>query len=240
MASGVKMSDTQISKRNISYYDEIADDYDAILSKDTSNAMIRTWVCDRFISLVKSGTVLDFGGGTGQDLAWLLRYGYRIIFCEPSSAMRDIAMERSEYELPVEVISFLDDFKTDFRTWTSQFPFEQKVNAVLANFAVINCIPDINTLFEKLALLVEPGGIVFALMLDYNIIKKLRSNLKGTIQSFFSGNTLSFEINYNGERQQVYLHSGKAIKRAVAHEFEYNDPELFRRFGYRLIHLVRK
>jgi SAM-dependent methyltransferase len=238
MAIGVKMND--ISKRNISYYDEIAEDYDAILNKDAANAIIRTGVSDRFNSLVKSGTVLDFGGGTGQDLGWLLRYGYSVIFCEPSAGMRKIAVERSGYELPGSVISFLKDHETDFRTWNSLFPFEQKVNAVLANFAVINCIPDINTLFEKLALVIEPGGIVFALMLDYNIFKKLRSNLKGTIQSFFSGNTLSFEIDYNGERQQVYLHSGKAIRKAIAHAFKYHHPERFRRFGYRLIHLVRK
>jgi SAM-dependent methyltransferase len=238
MARGVKMSD--ISKQNISYYDEIAEDYDAILNKDAANAIIRSRVSDRFNSLVKSGTVLDFGGGTGQDLGWMLRYGYHVIFCEPSAAMREIAVERTEYELPSAVISFLEDHETDFRTWNSLFPFEQKVNAVLANFAVINCIPDITTLFEKLALVIEPGGIVFVLMLDYTIVRKLRSNLKGTIRSFFSGNTLSFEIDYSGERQQVYLHSDRAIRRAVAHTFEYDRPELFRRFGYRLIHLVRK
>ena len=43
-------------------------------------------------------------------------------------------------------------YQTDFRNWNAGFPFDQKVNAVLANFAVINCIPDIELLFEKLAL----------------------------------------------------------------------------------------
>ena len=37
----------------------------------------------------------------------------------------------------------------------------------------------------------EPGGIVLALVLDNGLAKRLRSNLKGTIRSFFSGDPVS-------------------------------------------------
>ncbi|MDP9041293.1 MAG: hypothetical protein M3N30_04880, partial [Bacteroidota bacterium] len=60
------MNNLRIGRQNIAYYDGIAADYDAILDRDSSNAIIRAKVADTFSSLVKSGTVLDFGGGTGR------------------------------------------------------------------------------------------------------------------------------------------------------------------------------
>ena len=136
-------SDIIINQQNISYYDEIAADYDAILKKDVTNLEVRKKVAEKFTSLVKAGSVLDFGGGTGQDMGWLSMHHYNIFFCEPSNGMRQIAMNRSEKDFADAKIYFVDQNKTDFRKWEVVIPFESKVDAVLANFAVFNCIPDI-------------------------------------------------------------------------------------------------
>jgi SAM-dependent methyltransferase len=229
-----------ISSQNILYYNLIAPDYDAILNKDAANAMIRQTVASRFIALVKGGSVLDFGGGTGRDLGWLTQNRYRVIFCEPSAAMRQIAMGREKTEFPEAGVTFFDDNQSDFRNWDTLLPFQQKTDAVLANFAVFNCIPDIEFLFEKLALATDPGGIVITLMLDGGILKRLRSNLKGTIKSIFSGAPVSYRIDYNGERQLVYIHSIHAIKKAVKRKFEFCHFERLDGSGFCLIHLVRK
>ena len=233
-------NDAQISRQNISYYNEIAPDYDDILNKDTANSIIRDKVAAKFTSLVNGGAVLDFGGGTGRDFGWLLQRGYHIIFCEPSVAMRQIAIERAKSEFPDAGISFFDENTVDFRNWSAVFPFDQKVNAVLANFAVINCIPDIELLFEKLALVTEPGGIVIALMLDNSLAKRLRASPKGIVKSFFFGDPVSIFIDYNGERQLVYIHSTNAIRKAVANSFEFVHLDRMEGFGFCLIHLVRK
>jgi SAM-dependent methyltransferase len=240
MAGIEKKDGTQTSNQNISYYNGIAAEYDAILNKDAANTGIRAKVANTFTALVKAGSILDFGGGTGQDLGWLLQQHYHIDFCEPSKAMRQVAIERSKNEFPGSGISFFDDNKTDFRNWQAAFPFERKVDAILANFAVINCIPDIGLLFEKLALAIKPGGIVVALVLDSSLRMRLRSNLKGTLRSFFSGDPVSIFIEYNGLRQQVYIHSVKAIKKASANRFELKRFERLQGFGFCLIHLVSK
>src|SRR5579863_9383048 len=133
----------QISKQNISYYNEIAENYDTILNENENNKIIRETVADRFSSLVKAGCVLDFGGGTGRDLGWLIQHPYQVLFCEPSATMREIAIHRVSKEFPDARISFFDDSKSDFRNWNDIFPFERKVDAIIANFAVINCIPDV-------------------------------------------------------------------------------------------------
>jgi SAM-dependent methyltransferase len=229
-----------ISTQNKSYYDEIAAGYDGILNEDPSNYVIRANVTARFKALVKRGTMMDFGGGTGRDLDWLVQEKYRIIFCEPSAGMRKIAMARSKIEFPEALIRFLDESETDFRKWNAGFPFEQKLDGVLANFAVINCIPDIELLFEKLAGAVTPGGIVLALVLEASLIKRLQSNLKGTIRSFFYRDPVSFFITYTGKRQQVYLHSHKEIQKAVGIYFELKHRERMTGSGFSLIHLVRK
>lgn len=236
MTSIKKTKDAEISRQNISYYNEIAAEYDAILNKDSNNALIRKLVTDRFSAVVKKGRVLDFGGGTGQDLGWLTEQRYQIIFCEPSAAMRRHAAERNTDA----GIGFLEDDATDFRGWSPVFPFQQPVDAVLANFAVINCIPDIKFFFEKLALVVKPGGTVVALILDNSFRKRLRANAKATLQSVFSGNAVSISVNYNGSSQQVYIHSRSAIKKATVKHFELKLFEPLPGLGFCLMHLTRK
>jgi SAM-dependent methyltransferase len=240
MMADREKQDTLINRQNISYYDAIAAEYDAILEKEETNSIVRAKVAAWFKSSVKSGYVLDFGGGTGQDLGWLLAHPYQVIFCEPSASMRRIAVERGKYEFPDIPVSFLDDSQTDFRNWSAGFPFMQKVYGVLANFAVLNCIPDLELFFEKMAIVTLPGGMVIALLLDNSLIKRLRSNLKGTLRSFFSGEPVHFEIEYKGERQLVYIHSVRAIRRSLAGKFELKHVEQLSGFGFCLIQLIRK
>jgi SAM-dependent methyltransferase len=233
-------SDSAVSRNNIAYYNKIANEYEAILDKDAANAVIRDMVANKFLAVTKPGYTMDFGGGTGMDIGWLTAHGYKIIFCEPSIAMRDIAMQRTKIEFAGADICFLDDAEADFRNWLPALPFMQKANAVLANFAVINCIPDISFLFEKLSLSIQPGGVVLALMLDNTLKKRLRSNFKGTVQSFFSGRPVKFLVEHSNQHQSVYIHSDRSIKKASNPFFDWISCEHLNESGFCLIHLVRK
>jgi SAM-dependent methyltransferase len=240
MTESERSRNVQISMQNISYYDKIAENYDTILNDDVNNKIIRETVADRFSSLVKDGCVLDFGGGTGRDLGWLVQHRYQILFCEPSVGMREIAINRITNEFPDAMITFFDNDKSNFRNWNNNYPFERKVDAIIANFAVINCIPDIQLLFDKLALSIKPGGTVLALLLDNSLLKRLRSNLKGTIKSFFTGSPISIFIDYNDKQQQVFVHTSAKIREIVKNKFDFIHIERLRQFGFCLIHLRRK
>jgi SAM-dependent methyltransferase len=231
---------TEITRQNISYYNEIASGYDAILEEDAANAAIRSRVAQVFTSLVRSGCIMDFGGGTGQDSQWLAHRRYHVIFCEPSPAMREIAMKRSRAELPDASILFLDDNETDFRSWTSTFPLERRVDAVLANFAVMNCIPDIDLVFDKLAAVVKPGGWVVALVLENGLGKRLRSNFRSTLASLITGKPVRFFVDHNNSRQLVYIHSMRNIRRAIRNNFNFSHQEQLHGPGFRLICLQRR
>jgi ubiquinone/menaquinone biosynthesis C-methylase UbiE len=92
---------------NILYYDAIATEYDGQLNRDKRNFYIRDFVARKFVKVVSGRLVLDFGGGTGQDFGWLLNHQYQIVFCEPSHAMRQIALDRRAHEFPGSDIFFL-------------------------------------------------------------------------------------------------------------------------------------
>jgi SAM-dependent methyltransferase len=162
-----------IYKQIISFYDEIADHYDNLMDQEIGNRITRQKVADKFCNLIHSGEILDFGGGTGLDLEWLTHKGYRIIFSEPSGKMREKAFELNKNTLHNPDLVILDSNKTDFTKWHRELPFLQKVDAILANFAAINCIPDIELLFRNLALVLKPGGQLLALILHEKFKKKI-------------------------------------------------------------------
>jgi len=225
---------------NILYYDAIAAEYDGQLDDDEKNLYIRDRVTKKFLDLVNGPRVLDFGGGTGRDLGWLLGQQFQIVFCEPSQAMRKIARERITNEFPGSNIFFFEDEQADFRNWADVFPFEHRMDAVLANFAVINCIPDIDSLFDKLAMALNPGGQVIALVLDDHFIRRFRSNPRGTIGSFFSREPVKIFVHYKNHRQEVYIHSMRSIRNASGAKFDLISRSRLDGYGFRLIHLVRK
>lgn len=228
------------NEENILYYDAIAAEYDGQLNSDERNIHIRETVAMKFLNVVKGHLVLDFGGGTGRDFGWLLKNQYQILFCEPSRAMRQLARDRRALEFPESAIFFFDDEQADFMKWAEFFPFEQKVDAVLANFAVINCIRDVDVLFDKLAMALKQGGHMIALVLDDHLISGLRFNPGSTIRSFLSGRPVKRFVNHKNHRQEVYLHSIRSIRNACSIKFNLISQVRLKGYGFRLIHLTRK
>jgi SAM-dependent methyltransferase len=227
-------------EKNILFYDAIAAEYDEQLKNDKKNIYVRELVAKKFIQVAKARLVLDFGGGTGQDLEWLLKHQYQIIFCEPSKAMRQIARGRESLKFPDSAIIFFENEQADFRKWTDSFPFEQKVDAVLANFAVLNCIREIDELFNKLAIALKPGGHVIALVLDDHIINYLQSQPLSTIRSLIFGGPIRLFVNHNMHQQEVYVHSIRNIRNACKRKFDLISGVRLKDYGFRLIHLIRK
>jgi SAM-dependent methyltransferase len=229
-----------IKEKNISFYNGIADNYEDILNRESCNKIIRKIVADKFCKIANVNTVLDFGGGTGLDLEWLSNNNYHIYFCEPSSGMRDKAIAYNKNILRNDTIVFLNDKATDFTNWHIVPPFSEKVDAVLSDFAVINCIPDIELLFKNLAQVMKVGGNLIALVLHYDFKKIIKSNLRGSIKSFFLQKPLTTTIKYNGNEQMVFIYSIKDISKAFEPHFILSGHEYLKEYGFCLLHLTRK
>ena len=236
----LKHEQLSVIEQNVSYYDEIADQYDEILDRDLSNEIIREKVAAVFSELLASGLVLDFGGGTGKDLEWLVKKGYEVIFCEPSVKMREKAFLLFQNNRPHSDTLFLGNAASDFVTWQNKLPFSQKVDAVLANFAVINNIPVIDLLFKNLSLVTRNGGHLLILVLKSDFKKRWQSNRRAAILSLFTASTVTTDTQFNGKRQKVHLYSVQKIKKMAAAYFHFCSSRLLKEKGFVLIHFTRK
>lgn len=226
-------------EQNISYYNEVARNYDSIMEQDQSNKTVREKVREKFLSVVKSGWVLDFGGGTGLDLEWLTQSGYKVFFCEPSPRMRDKAILYNESTLHSPNVFFMDTAKTDFTNWHADPPFSAKLDAILSNFGVLNYIPDIRSLFNNLAAVLKPGGHFILLILHLDFKKRLRWHRRNAIKSLIFGSTFKMYIPYKDNKQTVFVHTPTAIRKACNDYFDYHQHEILKSFDFTLIHLIR-
>lgn len=227
-----------ITEQNISYYNGIAGQYDCMVNKNSDKA-VRQKVADKFSDMVRNTTILDFGGGTGLDLIWLSGNNNKIFFCEPSKAMREIAISNYKKQARAKVI-FLDGCAADFRKWHLKLPFDEKVDAVLSNFAVLNCIQDIKLLFQNLALVVKPGGNMIALVLTKSFKKILKGNLRYIFTSFIRHKPVSINVGYKEYQQTVYIYSINEIIKASENYFILCNRERIAGCDFTVIHLKRK
>jgi len=202
---------------SIAYYDRVAAEYNFHMT--ASDEAARQIVQKIFVEKVKHGPVLDFGGGTGLDLPWLLNHGYTVFFLEPSPNMRALAEKARSGSAKKPV--FLED-QIDFHLWSDQhLPFAEKMQGILANFAVLNCIPDIESLFVKLSLICSSGTIFLATVLNTKPKKLLRTHsLPVAVKSLLNRKLISSN-EFKGVYQETFLHTIGAYKSACRKQFRF-------------------
>ncbi|MBU6476601.1 MAG: class I SAM-dependent methyltransferase [Xanthomonadaceae bacterium] len=107
------------------------------------------------LDLLPAGAdVLDFGAGTGIDAKVYAARGHRTFVYEPSEAMRAHLAQYCHDEIERNAVVILSR------------PVIRKVQALTANFAVLNHFEDHASLFEGFSRVVDPGGFVLASMLS--------------------------------------------------------------------------
>ena len=227
---------SRVIASNISYHDQVAEEYNAVMDAHRPNESIRQRVKEKFCSLVAPGSVLDFGGGTGLDLEWLTAAGYEVVFCEPSVGMRTHAMTLAN-SLSGKV-HFLEGPATDFNTWEQIAPF-RKVDAILSDFGPLNYIPDISSLFGNTSRIIKPGGHFILLVLHLPFAKRWKWHRRNALVNLLSGGTFRMYIPYKEHRQMVFVHTEKEIRDAASPWFWYEGAEQLRDHDFTLIHLTR-
>jgi hypothetical protein len=211
----------------IEFYDLIAEEYNLLLNQNPQDVFIRNYLKNIFLQTVKAGPVIDFGGGTGLDLPWLCENGFKIYFCEPSEKMRLQAKKLNGEKLNCNKIVFLENGETDFHVWAEKNPFPEKANAILANFSVLNCIPDIKELFLSFSKVICQEGYVFVTMLDTTFLGRMKYLLRKP------------SPDYQNKKHFIYRHSIKKIRNSTDKYFSILDIIPLRQRGLMLIKLQR-
>ena len=239
MSSTARIDELKVTEQNIAYYNEVASIYNSIMESDQANETVRRRVRDKFRSLLREGTVLDFGGGTGLDLEWLTQTGYTVFFCEPSAGMRKEAKQLATSTRSNDTVIFMEDSKTDFTTWPASCPFDKKVDGILCNFGVINYIPGIRELFKSLAGVIGQGGNLVVVVLELSLRKRWKWHRSHAAQSLLFRRTFRMHIPYNQHKQLIFVHTIGEVKKASGPYFTFAECTSLNARDFTLIHLVR-
>jgi SAM-dependent methyltransferase len=224
------------SKRTISaidYYNAIAGIYDLKMDV-TSIKDLRVLIRDYFVAIPDIHRILDFGAGTGGDLDWQLKNGYRIIFYEPSIKMANIARDKFDIHNHSEIYPIIGVQAT----YASLQKYrEDKLDAVFSNFAAFNSIEDMDHLFSVVSEILKKNGSLVSILYD-------KGGSMDKIKSFlFPGSetkVIKVTVSSSNQSMQAYLHPRQHIltsalksRLALVKDIDLNAS------GFRLFHFIK-
>jgi SAM-dependent methyltransferase len=222
----------------LNVYDPLAGDYDEKIEGDRTNALVREYVRVKCKALLtKNARVLDFGGGTGLDLYWLSPLALQIYFCEPSSKMREKAVQRVKNE-DLNNVRFMDGI--DFRVWNEESFSGNRIDLVLANFGVLNSILEIQSLFRALWEYTSPDAKVVICVLNvfpknYKMIKPLQKAID-RLRLIFTNKSYITE----GKDHKAIIHSLPKLISSSAPYFKCIEKDRVPRTMFKLYTFVRR
>lgn len=138
-------------------FDAIAETFDERFGGWLSVAAQRRAVRNHLISIFPEGAkVLEIGGGTGEDAAWLASQCRQVVVTEPSPRMVEVARRKLAGMPGAQVLQTPAEDLADFATGFSEGTFD----GAFSNFAGLNCVTDLTPVARGLARLVRPGASV--------------------------------------------------------------------------------
>lgn len=184
-------------------FDAIADGFDARFEPWLSVAAQRRAVRDALASAFPEGSrLLEIGGGTGLDAAWLAERGRSVLLTDASPAMVREA-QRKLGAAAAEVLAAEQLGRLAERG--------ERFDGAYSNFAALNCVADLAPVARDLARLVMPGGKVLLVLFGSfcpgemltetvrgrfgNVLRRMR---RGDVPASLSGR--SFAVRYHRRR----------------------------------------
>lgn len=136
-------------------FDSVAARYDETFTLSKIGQAQRAAVWRELAKTFRSGQrILEIGCGTGVDACFLAKRGVRVLACDPSSRMIDVATRRIQQSglqglvqprvLAAENLPSL---------WSSE-----RFDGAFSDFGALNCVEDLRKLAIDLAVLLKPGA----------------------------------------------------------------------------------
>jgi SAM-dependent methyltransferase len=102
------------------------------------------------------GRILEIGGGTGEDAAYLAQRGFKVLLTDPSPAMVGLAAAKLAplgSHAGVAAAEALEELGDTYAPGGGE-PFD----GAFSNFAPLNCVIDLESVARGLARLLKPGA----------------------------------------------------------------------------------
>ena len=140
-----------------SYWDIAAENYDQVFPYTLIGRAQREAVWRELETIFSSGQrVLEINCGTGIDALHLAEQGIRILGCDISPRMIQLARHRSDSSKYGELIDYRVLPTEDLAKLTGEGPFD----GAFSNFSGLNCVQDLSAVASNLARLLKPGATV--------------------------------------------------------------------------------
>jgi SAM-dependent methyltransferase len=192
-------------------FDAVADVFDQRFGAWRSVAAQRRAVRGELLLAFPQGSsLLEIGGGTGDDAAWMTRQGRTVFLTDASPAMVQVARQRlgeRAVVCPAEQLHELD---------------EPLFDGAFSNFAALNCVPDLRPVASGLQRLVRPGGrvvlVLFGTCPPGEVIVQL---LRRDVPAAFRRRQLTAPARLGGREFVVHYHRPREVIRAMAPWFRF-------------------
>jgi SAM-dependent methyltransferase len=183
---------TDISLRPAAFaFDAIAPTFDdrfgAWASVAAQRRAVRAALLQQFPA---AGHVLEIGGGTGEDAAFLAERGFRVLLTDASPAMVDIARQKLSplgSSAHVAAGEEIERFAEERRE-----AGEPLLDGAFSNFAPLNCVQDIRSVAKGLASLLKPGAAAMLVLFGTccpaeMLVETLRGRPRNALRRFRRG-----------------------------------------------------
>ena len=187
-------------------FDAAAETFDARFgpwrSVEAQRSVVRAALLDAF---PEGARLLEIGGGTGTDAAWLIERGRDVFLTDASPAM----VARARLKLGAAAAeTFAAEHLGRLADRGDRF------DGAFSNFAGLNCVTDLAPVGEALARLIEPGGKVILVVfgcycLGEVVVEGIRGRFanmfrrrhRGTVPARLGGR--HFTVRYHRRRDLV-------------------------------------
>jgi len=136
-------------------FDAVAESYDEVFTESVIGRAQRRLVWEEVDRHFHAGQrILELNCGTGVDALHLAQRGARVLGCDSSSRMIDVAIRR--------VLSAGMGERVDLRVLATEgiarLEAEGPFDGALSNFGGLNCVEDLSSVARDLKRLLKPGG----------------------------------------------------------------------------------
>jgi ubiquinone/menaquinone biosynthesis C-methylase UbiE len=136
-------------------FDAVAATYDETFTASKIGQAQRASVWNELANTFRSGDrVLEIGCGTGTDACFLAERGVRVIACDSSRQMIEVAARRIREQGHKKLVEPLLMHAEDIAT----LPADNFFDGAFSNFGALNCVEDLGSLARDLAKLLRPGA----------------------------------------------------------------------------------
>ncbi len=198
-------------------FDAIATDFDLRFGQWQSVAAQRRAVRSALLrAFPQRGHILEIGGGTGEDAAYLAEWGFDVLLTDPSPAMVSVAQKKLLRHGGKAVVAPGEEMETFASSFLSSGG--RMFDGAFSNFAPLNCIADLRPTVYGLARLLKPGAplllVVFGTFCPGEMITEvLRGRPREAVRRLKRGGA---PARLAKREFQIFYHRRKELLRAFA------------------------